>query len=90
MYADCERGEFDASEWAQPDIEFVFADGPSSLIAPRQGAGRGWTARRTRDDLYLGPTELSRPPRTPAAPPTASITDRMSSIRSSYPGADPT
>jgi ketosteroid isomerase-like protein len=46
IYAAWERGDFGSAEWAEPDIEYVHADGPSpgtwtGLVAMREGF-RDW------------------------------------------------
>ena len=46
IYAAWERGEFQSAEWAHPEIEFVFADGPSPGswrgLAAMAEANRDW------------------------------------------------
>jgi ketosteroid isomerase-like protein len=51
IYADWERGDFSRSEWAHPEIEFMFADGPD----PGRWVGLGVMAQRWREQL--GPWE---------------------------------
>ena len=47
IYAAWERGEFGAAEWAHPEIEFVFPDGPD----PGSAKGRAEMAKRFRNWL---------------------------------------
>jgi hypothetical protein len=47
IYADWECGDFSSAEWADPDIEFVIADGP----APGSWRGRSDMSRAWRDVL---------------------------------------
>jgi ketosteroid isomerase-like protein len=47
IYAAWERGDFDSAEWASPEIEFVFADGPS----PGRWKGLVGMAEANRDWL---------------------------------------
>jgi len=47
IYADWERGDYGAVEWADPEIEFVIADG----LDPGSGKGVGGMADRWRKAL---------------------------------------
>jgi hypothetical protein len=47
IYADWERGDFSSTRWADPEIEFVIADGPS----PARWAGVAGLKRAWRDFL---------------------------------------
>ena len=43
IYADWERGDFSSAEWADPEIELVFADGPmDGTWSGLDGMVEGW------------------------------------------------
>jgi ketosteroid isomerase-like protein len=54
IYTDWERGDFSHGEWADPEIEFVFIDGPE----PGTAKGLVALAERTRD--FLSPWQEAR------------------------------
>jgi ketosteroid isomerase-like protein len=47
IFAGWERGDYSSVKWADPDIEFVIADGPS----PGRSTGLGGMAEMVGDDL---------------------------------------
>ena len=53
-HADWERGDFSSAGWAHPEIEFVFADGPSP------GTWTGLTAMRATMREYLSTWQNAR------------------------------
>jgi ketosteroid isomerase-like protein len=54
IHADWERGDFTHSDWAHPEIEFVFADGPSP------GTWKGLAAMRATMREYLSTWQNAR------------------------------
>jgi ketosteroid isomerase-like protein len=60
VYADWERGDFGANEWAHPDIEFVVADGPepgrwigtAGMSEGNRAIVAGWEDIRLQPDEY--------------------------------------
>lgn len=60
IYADWERGDFGPIHWADPEIEFVFADGPDpgrwrGLAGMAEGWGdalKAWQAARAEAEEY--------------------------------------
>jgi ketosteroid isomerase-like protein len=60
VYADWERGDFGANEWAHPDIEFVVADGPepgrwtgpAGMSESNRAILDGWEDIRLQADGY--------------------------------------
>ncbi len=61
IYADWQRGDFSAVEWADPDIEFGFADGPEpgrwkglAEMSKRYGEWlQGWREFRAAPERYI-------------------------------------
>jgi hypothetical protein len=56
IYEDWERGDWSAQGWAHPEIEVVWADGPT----PGKSTGAAGMAERTRDFLRPGRTSAFR------------------------------
>ena len=60
ILADCERGDFHSTKWAEPEVEYVIADGPApgrwtGLADMEEGARqylRGWAELRALADAY--------------------------------------
>ncbi|HWD11149.1 MAG TPA: nuclear transport factor 2 family protein [Solirubrobacteraceae bacterium] len=61
IYADWERGDFQSAAWADPEIEFAFADGPEpgrwtglQEMAARYGAWlNGWKDFRAKPEKLI-------------------------------------
>ena len=58
IYADWERGDFSHGEWAHPEIEYAYIEGPSARqhrLGPNPLGGRRHLGRRVDralDDLH--------------------------------------
>jgi ketosteroid isomerase-like protein len=49
-----QRGEYDSADWADPDIEYVIADGPDAGVwRGRAGMAQAWRDVLTAYDHYL-------------------------------------
>jgi len=59
IYSDWERGDFSSTEWADPEIEFGFADGPEpGGWTGLAGMAEGWRVfESTWEDFRPQPTE---------------------------------
>ena len=48
IFADWERGDFSSTDWAHPEIEYVFTDGPApgtwTGLAGMEEASRDWVS----------------------------------------------
>jgi ketosteroid isomerase-like protein len=61
IYAEWERGDFSSTEWAHPEIEYVFADGPSpGRWTGRAGMAQGWRGFGTAWDEFRSEAEEYR------------------------------
>ena len=50
IYADWERGDYSSAEWADPEIEYVLADGPAP--GTLDGAGRDGTGLARHSEVW--------------------------------------
>ena len=75
IYAAWGRGDFGSAEWAHPEIEFVFADGPDpggwrGLASMARALGESfsaWEDVRATADEYRGLADLGLGPESGAA-----------------------